>query len=517
MENLYEAVCSISAELNKISKENLPREIKNLNDRADSGDNANFANSIFQEYLINPNVQIKNFLSTLAETVFRWAELNLFNGYEKMATAHHGPELFLGFLPRYIEVFPNEEKSKSLILDAAEYIGNWKKDAIQWYDYENKTFKSWYLGSKGIDTRKVFTYETADHIRFIHIALVAWKLGNNNKYLDWAMNYGKKFAKRIVDSDAIIPVAWGLKGKSFYPEDMKEKAEKFLTSNHNHFFGDHLSGVENLIASGAIYAFGDLYSLSQEVVLKDAAKKIVKMLLNCVSDPYADPAPAAISYYRNIFSDFSFDKKIIEISKNISPYNNSELALLIPEKKMIRNPGVGNRKDMVYWQSFNNKNGVFELSTEPSTSFFTLIYQITGDINHAYRALKMAARKLKIAQSALRSGYEHADMGCAVSSVSSGHGRNWGIGSITGCYSPLILGTSESLGSLKPIIEWKSPNISKGCISIIRRLDSQSSELNLFNFSNNSNQVEIFVVKSKTKIILNIAANTHSTKILTNS
>ena len=83
MENLFKAVCSISAELNKISQESLPREIRNLKDRADSGDNANFAISIFQEHLINPSTQIKNFFSILAKTVFRWADSNLFNGYEK--------------------------------------------------------------------------------------------------------------------------------------------------------------------------------------------------------------------------------------------------------------------------------------------------------------------------------------------------------------------------------------------------------------------------------------------------
>ena len=516
MKNLFGAVCSISAELNKISQESLPQEIRNLKDRADSGDNANFAISIFQEHLINPNTQIRNFLSILAEEVFRWADSNLYDGYEKMATAHHGPELFLGFLPRYIDVFPEDTRSKSLILEAAEYIGNWKKDVAKWFDYENDTFRSWYLGSRGVEARKIFSYETADHIRFIHIALVAWKIRGDQKYLEWAFNYGKKFAKRITDSDEIIPVAWGLDNTSFYPEDMKEKAEMFLASNHHHISGDHMSGVENLIASGAIYAFGDLYGLAQETILKEAAKKIVSKLLNCISNPYADPAAAAISYYRNTFTDYSFDEKIIDISKNIPSYNSSELALVIPEKNKIRQPGVGNRKDMVYWQTLN-EDGTFKLSTEPSTSFFTLIYQITGDINHADRALTMAARKFKIARSVLRSGYEHADMGCAVCSVSSGHGRNWGIGSVTGCYSPLILGSTEYFGSLKPIIEWKSPNISKGCISIIRRLDSNSSELNLINISNNNTQVEVNVVKSKKNIILDVAAKSLLTKRLKNS
>ena len=61
-----------------------------------------------------------------------------------------------------------------------------------------------------------------------------------------------------------------------------------------------------------------------------------------MSNPYADPVAAAISYYRNTFEDYSFDEKIIEISKNISSYDSSELALFIPEKNKIRLAGIGN-------------------------------------------------------------------------------------------------------------------------------------------------------------------------------
>ena len=62
MKDLFEAISSISIELNEISQESIPREIENLKFR---GDNANFAISIFQEHLINPNSQTKEFLKNL--------------------------------------------------------------------------------------------------------------------------------------------------------------------------------------------------------------------------------------------------------------------------------------------------------------------------------------------------------------------------------------------------------------------------------------------------------------------
>ena len=59
MKSLYESISTISTELNNISIEGVPSKIKDLKY---TGDNANFAISIFQENLINPSVHIKSFL-----------------------------------------------------------------------------------------------------------------------------------------------------------------------------------------------------------------------------------------------------------------------------------------------------------------------------------------------------------------------------------------------------------------------------------------------------------------------
>ena len=72
---------------------------------------------------------------------------------------------------------------------------------------------------------------------------------------------------------------------------------------------------------------------------------------------------------------------------------------------------------------------------EPSTSYFSLLYNITGKIEYAERAFRTAAKKIKIASSILRLGSEHSDSGKHFGSIVSGHGRNWGIGVVTGCYT----------------------------------------------------------------------------------
>jgi len=41
-------------------------------------------------------------------------------------------------------------------------------------------------------------------------------------------------------------------------------------------------------------------------------------------------------------------------------------------------------------------------------------------------------------------------MGGSVAAVAQGHGRNWGIGAVTGCLGPLLLGTTERCGAVDP-------------------------------------------------------------------
>ena len=509
MKPIIESAYLISSELKKLISRNA---IDDLENGIYKGDNANYCISLFQENLINPNEDCKTFLYYLGQALIKWAKNNLQNGYFKMVDVHHGAELFLGFLPRYINLFPDDEEAKLLIINAAEFIGNWKNES-SWFDYKKEIFKSWHLGSDGYAKDKIFSFNTADHIRFIHLALIAYEISGETKYLQWSLLYGRSFANRIIKSNKIIPVAWDNTGKEFFSDDMKKNKEKFLAANHHHYYNDPMSGVENLVASGAIYAFGNLYKLSKEEVFLKASKKIATNLINIISEPYSDPAAASISFYRNTFSDYSFDNKILEFLDKIPSYRESELLMGVVEEKKIRLSGVGNRKDMIYWYFL--ENNVPELMVEPPTSFFTLAYQITKEIKYAERALDIAARKIKVATSVLRSGSEHSDMGCAISSIISGHGRNWGIGAVTGCYPLLIIGSDENFGNPKSLIKFLSPTISIGCLPLVRKLKDKKIELNIYNFNDQKTNIDFINNNKNENISVSLNPNTMVKKLLT--
>ncbi|MFQ6043500.1 MAG: hypothetical protein ACE5PV_21810, partial [Candidatus Poribacteria bacterium] len=348
-----------------------------------------------------------------------------------------------------------DETAKAILEDAAHHIGNWVEEIPAWYDYEKDCFYSYYIGTRVVGQDPKFAYELAEHFRFIHIALAAYRVLSEERYLKWVLRYGRCRAQRILDAgDGPMPVLWEIGGKGLREDDLITKEQISMAASGHHIKGDPLAGIENLLASGAIYAFGDLFLLSGEEIFRQAARKIAEPLVDELLDPYCDPGAAAVGYYRWTFDDDSLDERILKVLGNMPPDSDAKLSMVFPQEYRRREPGVGKRNDMVYWGVWSEDSSVAPIR-EPSTAALSLAYQMTGELGFAKRALKNASTRLRMARRVLRGGREHADMGGAICSVAAGHGRNWGHGAVTGCYGPLLLGTRVIQSRLTPLIEVK--------------------------------------------------------------
>ena len=425
-------------------------------------DEANYALAWFPHYLVTGDKTVLKHFGALKSALAGWVEREGLHGYEPEAEAHHGTEPFLLFLPRYIDFVPDDQEACSMLTDAAEHIGNWVEEIPAWYDYDRDTFCGYYIGSRTVHNDAETAYELAEHFRFIHIALAAYRITGEERYLDWSLRYGRKRAERIIAAKSPMPLLWDLDGNGLGEAEVEErKLHRIAAHSTHHLSGDSLSGIENLLASGAIYALGDLYHLSEDTVFRDAAKRIVDPLVESVLDPYHDPAAAAISYYRWTFGDTAFDRCIRDQLDGI-PTASKHLALIFPQEVRRRELGVGRRADMAYWGEWSD-DGSVQPTREPSTAAMTLAYQITGNPGFALRAFQSASTRLTIARRVLRGGREHADMGGAVCSVAAGHGRNWGHGAVTSCYGPLLLGTREIQSAVVPTLEVRTQE-GKNCL-----------------------------------------------------
>lgn len=455
LNDCFEAYSSLRTAMRRWLQQSMMLDPPGPNDGGE--DEANYALAWFPHYLITGDSNVLEHFDTLKDALAGWVERDCFHGYEKKAEAHHGPEPFLLFLPRYLGLKPEDKEAISLLTDAAEHIGNWVSEIPDWYDYTRDTFIGYNIGTEFVDNQDKDRYELAEHFRFIHIALATYRITGEKRYVDWAIRYGQKRAERIITASEPMPLLWDLNEKGLSEEEVNEKNLHRLVASGHHIPGDPLAGIENLLASGAIYALGDLYLLTGEEIYKSAARRIIEPLLTSLSDPFNDPAAAVISYYRWTFQDTSYDSVIEEGLQNLPTTPPELLALVFPEEIRRRELGVGKRSDMAYWGEWSDDGSVKPIR-EPSTATLTLAYQLTGDVAYAHRALQNAGTRLNIARRVLRGGREHADMGGAVCSVAAGHGRNWGHGAVTSCYGPLLLGTREIFGMVEPLIVIRQAN-----------------------------------------------------------
>ena len=446
----YDAYSTLRSEMNRWLKQSIMLDPPGPNDGGE--DEANYALAWFPHYLITGNATVLQLFDALKAALQGWVKRDCVHGYEPKAEAHHGPEPFLLFLPRYIGLKPEDTEAINLLTDAAEHIGNWVPEVPPWYDYTRDTFIGYNIGTDFVTNEEKHAYELAEHFRFIHIAIAAYRVTGEERYLTWALRYGKKRAEQLVSAPDPMPLLWTHDGAGLDEAAVDAKNLHGLVASTHHIQADPLVGIEVLLASGAIYALGDLYLSSGEEVFKTAAKRIVEPLLTSLNDPYNDPAAAALSYYRWTFNDTGYDDQISAGLKDLPDEPPELLALMFPQEIRRREPGVGKRADMAYWGEWSDDGSVKPIQ-EPSTATLTLAYQVTGEITYAMRALRSAATRLSIARRVLRGGREHADMGGAVCSVAAGHGRNWGQGAVTACYGPLLLGTREVQSELTQLLE----------------------------------------------------------------
>jgi hypothetical protein len=274
--------------------------------------------------------------------------------------------------------------------------------------------------------------------------------------LDWALRYGRACAERILadpDLDCVNRPA----------------------SEHN-VAGDPLAGIENLLASGAVYALGDLFALSGHEVFRDAARRIAAPLVPELLDPYGDPGPAAVGHYRWALADGSLDDGIRAVLAHMPEESGAELAMVVPQARRRRETGVGKRADMIYWGEWSDDGSVRPMR-EPTTAALTLAWQMTGDVSFARRALKTAAAKLGMARRVLRGGRDHACGAASIHAVAAGHGRNWGQGAVTACYGPLLLGTREVQSRVTPMVEVRG----EGLVSLVRPPIVGDGEVTFYN------------------------------------
>ena len=74
--------------------------------------------------------------------------------------------------------------------------------------------------------------------------------------------------------------------------------------------------------------------------------------------------------------------------------------------------------------------------------------------------------------------------GGAICSIAAGHGRNWGTGSVTGCYGPLLVGLKQVKSEMVSSVEFSSGAVPTGLMPLVRIMPNEDdTEVIFYNTS----------------------------------
>ncbi|UCH35047.1 MAG: hypothetical protein JSV65_01475 [Armatimonadota bacterium] len=421
-------------------------------------DEGTFTASWFGYYLLTGDEAVLDFLRWLRDGLLDWGHRHLFHGYYAEGEVHHQPENFIFFLPRLWHADPDPRVAEALN-DAAHHAGNWVEGVPPWYDWDRHRFRSWRLGTREVVAEPPHDIERPDHFRIIEMALCAYRAVGDERYLDLARDFCGRWAREILDSDTLpavqlltMPFAEGA-----YSDNQVQAAN-----------GPPEQRLELHIGAGTTDVLLDLFSITREDILAAAARKILASGMAHLGEPYGHPFAAALRAYRTTTADTTLDDDIA--ARIHSADEEVESAMLVAAPRGPHPMGVGQRRDQVRWV-ISRDGERWEPDDRPSPPALVLAWDVTGDERLAAQAMRTAAERIELAAAALSDGREHGCGARSISAVASGHGRNSGIGEVTGVLYPLALGAHRRFGADDPhviISHEGTPGLPEGCAILWR-------------------------------------------------
>ncbi len=360
------------------------------------------------------------------------------HGYWTMHEAHHGTEhfeLFLGFLQR---VLPDDPETTRQLQDAAEHVGNWSAEVSDWFNWERRRFHSLFFGADGVRAESGMEINSPDHLRLVNICLLAAgaelpgfpKPGSSiEHYIDLAILYAGEWADAILAEER-LPLALTPTG-TLYDFDGANEAV------YRSFMGE-VSGLEspvdraeNFLGSDAINTFLRLWKESGQMRFRQAAERLLDLLVTQLDDPDAGAAADAVRAYRRWTADSRYDAAVLKAVATLEPSAVRELTLDTDFRLDHRPSGVGKRSDMPRW---------LEDGAPRRHNPITLLVaaEIRRDEKLATATVDLARAYFLLARRAFPDGREHGCAARTVSAIARGHGRENHAGMTTAVLAPAL-------------------------------------------------------------------------------
>ncbi len=123
----------------------------------------------------------------------------------------HTAEAFTQFLLNVLYLDISDEKTVSMVEDAAEHLGNWNPEVQDWYDWDKHVFLSYFLGTRSSYHKPPYNRQSTRHFRVLAIASAAFEATGRQRYLDLCRDYWATWSDRILAApEAEVPMSFKL-------------------------------------------------------------------------------------------------------------------------------------------------------------------------------------------------------------------------------------------------------------------------------------------------------------------
>ncbi len=366
-----------------------------------------------------------------------WAAAHLPHGAFPPGEIAHQGTLYTGFLLRLWHAAP-DETTASLILDAAEHVGNWVPGVPPWYDWGEQRFLS--STPAGAPSRGAGGPDRPDHFRFIQLALGAHLISGDARYLELSTGWATRRATELLADEDSFGVGPPAAHDGLRPLGAGTPAGARLRRGVR---------VEPYVAAGAVDVLLDLHSLTGEALYANAARVLCSALVEDCCDPTVNAHAALLHRYRLAAGDTSFDAQLVGQLAGLPEQAPGETVMVIDQAPAGLPPGVTPRPDTLRW-GYRDETGQLVPELFPSPAALMLGYQISGSVELAVKALGLAAARLRLARESLRDGRGHSASGRSIAAVAAGHAREAGYGNVTGCLYALAHAALRFVGHERP-------------------------------------------------------------------
>lgn len=373
---------------------------------------------------------IRFLTSTQEETASHFARKGKWrHGYWRVQEAHHGTEhfeLFLGFMTRVAAGNPTTLRQ---LVDAVEHIGNWNAQIPEWFDYSTGLFRSLYFGTDGIRADK-HELNMPDHLRCANLLMLAFTLTHDSKYLELAESYSERWASAIASHADQLPIGMTRDGIVYELSDAGEGIYRSFAGMAGGLDTD-LDRAENILASGGIQLFLQLWQHCQKEVFLHATERLLTILASALPDADAGPVADAIRYYRRATGRRDYDQHVTEVVNKLAPFDIRAIGVDLSKHRDRRPPGVGKRSDMPVWYEDARVR-------RHNPILLSVAAEIADDRELATCAVDLARTYFALAVKLMPDGRYHGCAARTVSAIARGHGRNNHAGMTTAVLLPTM-------------------------------------------------------------------------------